>query len=172
MKKIGVFYGSSTGNTEALARALHAELAPLAAAPRDIEHVRPEDIMAHDVLLLGISTWNMGEMQDSWHGMSARLAPMDWRGKTVGLFGCGDQWAYGDTFGDALGLLWAVLQPRGARLVGRWPTTDYDFDASLAVVDGMFLGLLADVDNQPDMTAHRVQTWAAQLRRELASVAA
>jgi len=71
-----------------------------------------------------------------------------------------------------LALLWEMIEPRGARLIGRWPTEGYEFDDSRALVDGVFLGLLADFENQPDMTASRVAAWTAQLRNELASRAA
>lgn len=171
MSKIGIFFGSTSGNTEQVAEMLERELGGLADPAVDIDNVAAEDLMAYDVLLLGIPTWNVGEMQEHWEDLSEKIAGFDWSGKTVGLFGCGDQYSYPDTFGDALGLLWQVIGPRGAKLIGRWSTEGYDFEASVALVDGDFLGLVADFENQEDLTAQRVQAWAAQIRREVSAAA-
>lgn len=42
----------------------------------------------------------------------------------------------------------------------------YDFNESKAVVDGKFLGLAIDEDNQSDMTELRVKSWVSQLKKE------
>jgi flavodoxin I len=42
----------------------------------------------------------------------------------------------------------------------------YDFSESKAVVDGKFLGLAIDEDNQSELTESRVKSWVSQLKKE------
>ena len=45
---------------------------------------------------------------------------------------------------------------KGGTLIGRWPTDGYEFDESLALDNGEFLGLGLDNDNQEDETEERL----------------
>ncbi len=58
MKKIGIFYGSSTGSTSDLAQKIAKEL-NAEANVFDIANCSASDLLAYDVLLLGSSTWGM-----------------------------------------------------------------------------------------------------------------
>ena len=46
---------------------------------------------AHDILLLGIPTRYYGEAQCDWDDFFPTLEEIDFNGKLVALFGCGDQ---------------------------------------------------------------------------------
>jgi flavodoxin I len=50
--------------------------------------------------------------------------------------------------------------------VGAWSTEGYNFTGSKGMVNGMFLGLGIDEENQKDLTANRVEKWVAQLKSE------
>ncbi|MEL6797371.1 MAG: flavodoxin [Planctomycetota bacterium] len=165
--KIAIVYGSTTGMTQAVAEQIKDELGDAADAPYDVISFKPEDIAKYDALLLGIPTWHIGEMQEDWEDAASSFAVPEIKGKKVALFGLGDQGGYPDTFGDALGLLWNIIEPAGAELVGRWPTDSYTFDESVGVVDGKFLGLMCDEDQQPELTEERVTKWCAQIKQEL-----
>jgi len=52
--------------------------------------------------------------------------------------------------------------------VGAWPTEGYDFSVSKAVVDGKFLGLAIDEDNQKNLTQGRIEKWVQQIKSEFA----
>ena len=57
MKKTGIFYGSSTGKTEDVAKRIAARAG---IADKDIHNVaetKPSEIAEYDILLLGSSTW-------------------------------------------------------------------------------------------------------------------
>ncbi|MBX2810664.1 MAG: flavodoxin [Myxococcales bacterium] len=167
MSEIGIFFGSTTGNTTDVAELIANELGDKSAEPVDIEKASPEDFDKYSVLILGIPTWNVGQMQDDWDKFLPQLAESNWAGKTVALFGCGDQEGYPDTFGDALYLLWEQIQPLGPRLIGQWPTEGYSFEDSKAVVDGKFIGLMTDAENQEGLTQERVQAWVQELVKSL-----
>ena len=89
MSKIGIFYGSSTGSTsevaQRLAKALGAE-----ANVYDVAGADAAEAAAFDVLLLGSSTWGIGDLQDDWEDFLPKLAEQNLAGKKVALFGCGD----------------------------------------------------------------------------------
>ncbi len=165
--RIGIIYGSTMGNTQSVAEQIKEHLGDAADDPIDVIDFKPEDIAKYDVLLLGIPTWHVGEMQDDWVDAAETFNCPLLSGKKVGLFGCGDQAGYPDTFGDALGLLWDIIEPAGPVLIGRWPTDGYNFDNSHGVRDGMLLGLMCDNDYEPELTDERVERWCAQIKQEL-----
>lgn len=167
MTKIGLFYGSSTGNTKDAAEQIKAALGDDLVSVHNIAGAKAETLAVFDVLILGTSTWGFGDWQDDWASFQPEMAKVDWTNKPVALFGLGDQYGYTDTFLDAVGMLYEPLVAAGAEIVGRWAGEGYDFEASTAHVDGAFVGLALDADNQSDMTAARVREWADQLKGEL-----
>ena len=168
MKKTGIFYGSTTGTTESVARLIADKLG---IAPADVHEVTQLDTAlaeSYDALILGTSTWGDGELQDDWYDGLKVLQGAHLSGKTVALFGCGDSESYSDTFCDAMGLLYEGLKDSGCTFVGAVDDSDYTYSASVAANDGKFVGLALDDVNESDRTDDRVSAWAAQLQTELA----
>ncbi len=164
--RIGLFYGSFFGNTERAAHEVKRVLESLASVHVDIASigsVQTSALLNYDKLLLGISTWDIGEWQYDWDAKRKALAALDMRGRVVALFGTGDQRTYASTFQDALGSLAKLMRTRGAQLVGLWPDQGYEHDAVEAIENGYFLGLALDNDNQEDLTQSRIERWCAQL---------
>jgi flavodoxin I len=162
MASIGIFYGSTTGSTkevaEKLAKALGGadvhDVASAGASPAD-----------YDLVILGASTWGSGDLQDDMAEFLATVRGCSLGGKTAAVFGLGDQSGFGDTFVDGMADMAEALQAAGAELVGSWPADDYEYDASRALVDGSFLGLVIDEDNQPGKTDARLALWSEQLNQ-------
>lgn len=122
----------------------------------------------YDILLLGIPTRYYGEAQCDWDDFFPTLEEIDFNGKLVALFGCGDQEDYAEYFCDALGTIRDIIEPRGATIVGHWPTAGYHFEASKGLADDdHFVGLAIDEDRQPELTAERVEKWVKQVSAEL-----
>ncbi len=173
MTQIGIFYGSSTGNTESATIAIDEALRALPGVEVDIFEISRKHapkLADYGKLILGIPTWDIGQMQNDWELVVPTLKTLDLTGKQVALYGCGDQLCYPDSYQDAIGLLAEIVVERGATIVGHWSVDGYDFEDSLAVADGMFLGLALD-DNQPELTPGRIQAWVQQLSAEFALVA-
>ncbi|UUO05456.1 flavodoxin [Blastopirellula sp. J2-11] len=165
---IAIFYGSTTGNTEMAANKIAEELGGLLTHIGDVSQTKPAELTQYDVLLLGVSTWNIGEMQDDWFDFLRQLGDLDLTGKKVGLFAMGDSYGYPDNFLDAMGELWGAIQKRGAELVGVWPAAGYQFDESQAMYDDEhFVGLGLDEDNESDQTEDRIRTWLVQVLQEI-----
>lgn len=168
MPRIGVFYGSNTGNTRRVAKMIKKRFDDdTMAAPTNINKVTAQDMEAYPLLILGTPTLGDGELpgkssdcdEESWEEAIERLDDVDLSGKTVALFGLGDQVGYPNEFVDAMIDVHDFVVDRGARVVGSWPTEGYKFKHSRAVVDGRFVGLALDVDNQKDQTEARVEAW-------------
>ncbi|PKO38454.1 MAG: flavodoxin [Betaproteobacteria bacterium HGW-Betaproteobacteria-6] len=175
MAKIGIFFGTDTGRTRLIAKQMAKKLGDAADAPVNIGRTTLADFLAYDALIVGSPTLGDGELpgqsvglsQPSWEEFLPQLADADLSGKTIAIFGLGDQKKYAEEFVDAIGLIHDAVIDRGARVVGRWPTAGYDFTASLAVDGDDFLGLALDQHHQPLLTEERIDTWLAQIQAEL-----
>ncbi len=168
MSTIGLFFGTQTGNTEAAAALIQVAFGgEQSVVLHDVADIEPAELLEFDVLILGCPTWNIGELQSDWDGLYDELDALDFTERRVAYFGVGDQVGYADNFQDAMGLLEAKISGLGGQTIGYWPTLGYDFSASKAVVNGKFVGLALDDDNQPELTEGRIKTWVAQLKQEL-----
>lgn len=166
---IGLFYGSTNGNTAAVAQLIQREFADQAKVKVELFDVADyylEEMLDFDYLILGIPTWNVGQLQRDWDAIVEEFDEVDLQGKTAALFGLGDQVGYPETFGDGVFFLADRLESRGTKLVGAWPTDGYAFTGSWALRDGRFIGLMIDEDNQRDLTQERVTAWVRQLVNE------
>ena len=168
MAVVGLFYGSDTGNTENISKMIQKDLGADLVDVRDIAKSSKEDIEAYDFLLFGIPTWYYGESQADWDDFMPTLKEIDFNGKIVGIFGCGDQEDYAEYFCDAMGTLREIVEENGAVVIGHWQRAGYNFDASQALIDDeTFVGLCIDEDRQPELTNERVKAWCKQLREEM-----
>ncbi|PQO31653.1 flavodoxin [Blastopirellula marina] len=165
---MAIFYGSTTGNTESAANKMKELLADCIAEVVDVHRAKPEDLLKYDLLLFGVSTWNIGEVQDDWAAFLPKLKTLDLSGKKVAFFGMGDSVGYPDNYLDAMGELWETIGKLGTpQLVGVWPIDGYEFDESRALYDdNHFIGLGLDDDNQWDLTEERIANWLAQVVQE------
>ena len=164
MKIIGIFYGSSSGNTEGVAKQIQAEFGADNAQVFDVAKTTKDDLEKFDNLIFGTSTWGFGELQDDFDGFMKQIEAANLSGKTVALFGCGDQESYSDTFVDGMGLVWQSLQGKGCNIVGQTSTEGYSYSNSQSDVEGKFVGLAIDENNQSDQTADRVKAWVEVLK--------
>ena len=168
MKKTAIFYGSSTGTTEAVANLLASKLGIAPADVHDAGKLTADLAGSYDVLILGTSTWGYGELQDDWNDAVETLKKMDLSGKTVALFGCGDSESYSDTFCDGMGILYEDLKDSQCKFIGFVPDTDYTYNSSVSAVDGHFVGLAIDDVNEGDKTDERVSAWTDEIRGSIA----
>ncbi|MDR2065072.1 MAG: flavodoxin [Prevotellaceae bacterium] len=165
MSKVGIFYGSTTGNTKEIAVKITEKLGITA----DLHDVATGvvDFDNYDVLFFGASTWGYGDLQDDWEDYRKKLIPVNMAGKKVALFGCGDSSAYSDSFCDALGKIYKIIKEKGCEIIGMVDTAGYSFDSSEAVTDNKFVGLPIDVNNEDNLTESRLDAWIEQLKKEM-----
>ena len=164
MKKTGIFYGTSMGNTESvaekIAKELDANLHNVADNPAD-------ELRQYDNLILGTSTWGVGDLQDDWEDFLSALEKADLSGKTIALFGLGDASSYSDSFVDGMGTIYDSIKEKDCTIVGEVSTEGYSFDDSTACIDGEFVGLPLDEDNESDLTDERLKKWLEDIKGKL-----
>ena len=158
---IGIIFGSSMGNTEEAASFL-AENLGLENELLNVANCDAAKINGFDKLILGVSTWGTGDLQDDWDAFD--FGGLKLGGKTVAIFGTGDAEGYADSFCGAMGKLYDEVVKAGANVVGAVSTDGYSFEESEAVRDGKFIGLPLDADNESDKTETRILTWIEQIK--------
>jgi len=102
MANVGIFFGSDTGNTENVAKQIQQILGSDQADIFDIAKTTKETLEQYNYLFLGIPTWYYGESQADWDDFFPNLEQIDFNGKMVAIFGCGDQEDYAEYFCDAM----------------------------------------------------------------------
>lgn len=167
MKKIGLFFGSDTGNTEEVADKIIGLLGEDNVEKHDMYDVETTTFDEYDQIILGLSTWHDGQLQSDWDSFFEDFKTVDFTGKTVALFGLGDQYVYSEYFVDGIGIIATEVLANGGTIVGKWSTEGYEHTESKGEMeDGFFVGLAIDEDNQFDETDERVEKWVAQIREE------
>ncbi len=170
---IGLFYGSTTCYTEMAAEKIRDAMGTnIAGTSRvDLFDIANQPIAlanAYQQVILGIPTWDYGELEESWENIWEDIDQVNWRDKSVALYGLGDQLGYPDWFQDAMGYLAARITSLGARCVGQWPTTGYRFTGSQGLTkDGdYFVGLALDDENDFELSDARILRWCRQVSDE------
>lgn len=137
--KASVIYGSTTGMTEAVAGKIAAALGA------SVANVATADAGAFDadLVVLGSSTWGIGELQDDW---AARLDEVKGflAGRKVAVFGLGDSLGFADSYCVAAETIADAAKEAGAALVG---------DV-----------LKLDETNESEMTDSRIAAWVETLK--------
>ncbi|MBF2062961.1 MAG: flavodoxin FldA [Calothrix sp. C42_A2020_038] len=165
-KKIGLFYGTTTGTTESIAETIQQMFGNDVVELHDISQADTEDFDKYEYIIIGCSTWNQGDMQSDWESFFEQLDEIDFSGKKIAYFGPGDQNGYPYSFQDAMGMLEEKISSLEGQTVGYTSIDGYDFQESKALRNNKFCGLAIDEDNQSELTQQRVQAWVTQLKQE------
>jgi flavodoxin I len=168
MKKIGLFWGSSTSNTEEAAKFMkeYLENEDHEVDFHDISEVDVEELLNYDNIIIGCPTWHIGELQEDWDAVFLKYEKLDFTGKTAAFFGCGDQIGYPDNFLDAIGLLGKPFMANGGKLIGKCARDDYEFSDSVALDGDMLLGLGLDYDNDEDECEGQMIMWLEDIMED------
>ncbi len=172
MSKIGLFFGTDTGNTENVAIKIQKMVGAEHLALHNLAQKEAAEVLEYNHIIFGAPTWYDGELQTDWEEILPQFKTLDFTGKTVAIFGLGDQWGYGEWFVDAIGIIADVVSEQGGTVIGHWPVVGYDFEASKGARGEVFLGLAIDEDNQPELTDERLKAWVPQVLREFGFVVA
>tara|TARA_Y100001970_G_scaffold225108_1_gene277833 strand:- start:114 stop:626 length:513 start_codon:yes stop_codon:yes gene_type:complete len=168
MKKIGLFWGSTSGNTEIAVEFMEEYLQDegFEVESFNIADTDVDKITEFDNIIISCPTWNIGELQDDWDSIFLDYEKLDFSGKIGAFFGCGDQVGYPDNFIDAVGMLAKPFMKNGGKLIGRCSTDDYDFRDSVALDDDKLLGLGLDYDNEEDECEGQMIMWLEDIMED------
>ena len=162
MSKIAIVYGSSTGATEAVAEKIQAALGD--ATLFNADGVSVDDLQSYDFFILGASTTGIGDLQDDWETLLPKVEKMDFSGKKVALFSLGDSASFSASFAGAMYHIYKPLKGK-VEFVGSVSTEGYNFDDSDSVINGKFIGLALDEDNEYNETDARIAAWVEDLKK-------
>lgn len=171
MAKIGLFFDTDTGNTRKIAKMIVKLFDEGDIELKNIVKAEPADFENYSALILGTPTLGEGELPENWEAFMPELDAIDFTGKTVALYGLGDQDQYAHEFVDGMGILFEKLEELGASFTGYWPVEGYEYTISRAELDDKFCGLVLDQDNQSDLTKERLETWVEQVKPVLLAAA-
>ncbi len=164
MEKIGIFYGSNTGKTAAIAEEIEFNL-----RKDNYETINVADgidkIEEFKNLILLTPTYGMGEVQEDWAAVMPQLEKIDFTGKKVAVAGLGNQFAFGESFVGGMRVLYDVVIKNGGEVIGFTSNEGYRYEESNAVIGDQFVGLAIDENNQDDETPERVMNWISELKK-------
>lgn len=134
MKTI-VIFGSTTGNTEEVANYVVSGLKSAGhdVTLKNVMDSEPNEMEQYDLIVLGSSTWNDGELQDDFIPFHAAMDEVDLKGKKAAVFGCGE--SIYEHFCTAVDILKEKLEERGAEIVAEPFKIDGDITDYLPKVE-------------------------------------
>lgn len=163
MEKIGIFYGSSTENSETVANKLEIAFGSDNVDVYNVCVASSADIEKYSNIIFGCSTWGIGDLQDDFADFIDEIEAANLDSSKVAIFGTGDQCSFPDSFVDSIGIIYDMLDNKACEIIGSVSTEGYNFIDSKAVRDGEFVGLPIDEDNDPDKTDERIKIWTDSL---------
>lgn len=166
MKKIGIFYGSTTGTTLEVAQAIARQLDVNPEDVHDVAITAPSKVGDYDVLILGASTWGSGDLQEDMATFLDGLQAVNLEGIEVAIFGCGDD-SMSDTFCNSVGEIYHRLHDTRATFIAPFNNDGYTYKHSESDVHGMIVGLCIDNVNHTDDTESRVKAWCDAIKEEI-----
>lgn len=118
MIKVIIVYGSTTGNTETLAKSVEKGLksSGINVLVKSARETNPGELMDCDGIILGCSTWGDGELQDDFIPFEKGMEKIKLEGKKTACFGPGDSNIY-PQFCKAVDILEEKLKKCGAKIV-------------------------------------------------------
>jgi flavodoxin I len=164
MSHIAILYGTSGGNTESVAKSIR-ELFDNDADLYNVEAIKIDDIKPYKYLILGTSTTGIGDLQDDWDSFLPVFSKADLSDKTVAIFTLGDSASFSSSFAEAMKVIYDAIKDK-TKVVGFVDDEGYTYDDSTAVVDGRWVGLPVDEDNEYDQTDARLKAWVEELKKE------
>lgn len=167
MNKIGIIYSFNSTKTAKAAEKIKEAFGPdFNVVPINAEDLTEELFLSFTNLILGVPTWFDGELPNYWDEFVPALEDLNLAGKSIAIFGLGNQVEYPENFGDAVGIMAEIIQERGAKLVGITSSEGYTYESSRALKENQFLGLLLDQETQPRLSKDRIEKWVSDLKTE------
>ena len=172
MSKLAIFFGPENGAVHRVAKSLASKMENQSPELIHVNDASVEDLARFDSIIFGISTigrdtWDQKFGNVDWAKFMPTVSAFNFTGKKVAIFGLGDHITYAYHFVNSMGILAKTVIKNGAQLVGKVSPEGYTFQDSEALEGGMFLGLPIDEDFEDELTESRLDSWVAQLNKEL-----
>ena len=167
MNKTGIVYSfNSTKTAKAAEKIIDAFGPDFNIVQVNAEELTEELFLSFTNLILGVPTWFDGELPNYWDEFVPALEDLNLKGKTIAIYGLGNQVEYPENFGDAVGIMAELVQERGAKLIGSTSAEGYKYESSRALIEDKFMGLLLDQETQPRLSKERIEKWVTDLKSQ------
>lgn len=166
MSKIAILFGTTGGNTENVANQLKEKLNGQVDV-YDVADLSVADIEDYDYYVTATSTDGMGELQEDWDAFLPEFSGMNLTDKKVAILALGDSASFGASFAGSMRVIYDEIQDE-TTVVGAVADEGYTYDDSEGVIDGQWVGLPIDEENESDQTEERLDAWAEVLNKEFA----
>lgn len=136
-----LIYGSTTGNTEEVSNYVKSglESAGHEVTQKNVADATPSELQDFDLIVLGSSTWNEGQLQDDFIPFYEEMNGVDLSGKKAAVFGCGE--SIYEHFCTAVDILEGKLKELGADIVAESYKIDGDISPHLPKVQEWALSI-------------------------------
>lgn len=163
MKKLGIFYGTTSGITAGIVDEIEFYLR---GENYDVCDVADgiESMENYDNLILISPTYGVGELQKDWENVYDDFKNKNLSGKIVGIVGVGNQFAFGESYVGAMRKLYDGILNAGGKVVGFTSTEGYKYEETDSVIDDKFVGLALDESNQDNETPDRIKAWIEEIK--------
>lgn len=163
MKKIGVFYGTTSGITAGIVDEIEFYLRGEEYEVFDVAN-GIDEMDGFENLILISPTYGVGELQKDWENVYDKLKKIDFTNKVIGIVGVGNQFAFGESYVGAMRKLYDAVVEKNAKVVGFTSTEGYSYEETESVIDDRFVGLALDESNQDNETPDRIKAWIEEIK--------
>lgn len=173
MKKIALLYAPKGGSVENAAKKVEKickqDIDVIEISGFDVRNLENYQNFILGCSTVGAESWKDAEADNEWDAFFHNLEEknVSLKDNVVAIFGLGNQVLYPDHFVDAMMYLKTEAEKAGANIVGEWPNEGYDFTGSESLIDGKFIGLPLDEDNEPEKSEERIQPWLKKVLKEM-----
>ena len=114
---------------------------------------------------MGADHWDNETIVDEWIGFFSAIQDISFARKKVAIVGLGNCVLYPEHFAAGMADLYEYVIKKDAEVLGFVDGSGYDYlDSDAVNEDGIFCGLPIDEDNEPELTAERLEKWLVQLK--------
>ncbi|MBK8805968.1 MAG: flavodoxin domain-containing protein [Bacteroidales bacterium] len=169
MVNTALLYAPKGGNTENAAKRIQTEIGKDKVDLYNVSDLQKISFEKYKNIIIGVASisndiWQSNIKTDEVVRLTAFLERMEWKGKTVAIFGLGNAISYPMNFVDEMGNISEILISKKAKIVGKVPREGYEFSDSKALYDGKLIGLPLDYTNEDDKTNDRIKVWVNNLK--------
>ncbi len=165
MDKIAIIYSFNSTKTAKTAEKIKEAFGPdFNIVPINAEELTEELFLSFKNIILGVPTWFDGELPVYWDEFVPAIEDLNLNGKTIAIYGLGNQVEYPENFGDAVGIMAELVEKRGASIIGYTSASGYNFESSKALKNNTFVGLILDQETQPRLSKDRIENWVSELK--------
>ena len=170
MSKTAVFFSPVGGNVNNVANMLGEIIGNDKVDVIPAKEVESGALSDFDQVILvgstvGADHWSNEQIVDEWPDFFTKNKDIGFENKKVAIIGLGNSVLYPEHFADGMAVLYEKIKEQSGKPLGKVDAEDYDFTDSEALDDeGFFCGLAIDEDNEPELTAGRLEKWISILK--------